>query len=227
MVFHRKFLHATRKTKTIAILFGLITIIEGVLWYFLPLYFESQLNSLFLVSFLVSLHPIASTIAELPAGDICDKIGRKFVFIIGVAGFLFSFIFLMMDNFLGFFLFMMTYGAFSALYALSSYVSTVDYSDGHYVGGSASFTVFFVYLGWFIGSILGGILLSLLNQSMIINILVIFLFILLSGSIFFFPGRSGISFKGLRKAEKAIIKDKIWLGEIKSIRNIGVPVRQM
>ncbi|PIN74524.1 hypothetical protein COV18_06500 [Candidatus Woesearchaeota archaeon CG10_big_fil_rev_8_21_14_0_10_37_12] len=72
-------------------LFGLITLVEGILWYFMPLYFESKLQNLFLVGVLISIHPFASLIVSLPTGDLCDKISRRFVFILGLLGFTMAF----------------------------------------------------------------------------------------------------------------------------------------
>jgi MFS family permease len=224
MIFNSKFLHVNRLVFNAAVLFGLVTLIEGVLWYFMPLYFESKLNSLFLVGIVIAAHPLAAILASLPAGDLCDKIGRKFVFIIGLAGFIGSFVFLTMDNFYAYFFFMVFYGIFSSMYAISAFVSVLDHSRPHLAGESAGFFTSLEYAGWLFGSMIAGILLVTFTISVMLQILVVFLVMVLCLSFIIFPGKSKLSLRNLFEAEHILAKDRFFLKEIVTVSKLGKPM---
>jgi MFS family permease len=212
------------KTINIAILFGLVTLVEGVLWYMMPLYFESKLNSLFLVGIVISAHPLASLLSSLPAGDLSDKISRKFVFILGMFGFMVSFLFLFVENFYAFFTFMVLYGIFSTMYGISAFVSVLDHSRPRLVGESAGFFTSVQYAGWLFGSLISGVLFVLFEVPLILKFLFLSLILIFFLSPFVFPGKSHINSKGLRKAEKVLAKDRIFVGELKSMSVLGKPL---
>ncbi|MDD5416385.1 MAG: MFS transporter [Candidatus Aenigmarchaeota archaeon] len=223
-MFHSKFMHLTNKSRNVIILFSLLSLIEGVLWYFLPIYFESQLNSLFLIGMLMAAHPLASLFADLPAGDLCDKIGRKFAFIIGAIGFLASFLLLYTDNFIGFLFFMLIYGAFSTLYSVSANTAIIDYSNRNHVGEVNGIFVSLVYFGWFAGSVIAGILGSIFIQVTLFNILAIALLLVTLGAILYFPGKTMPKKHSMRKAGRILIRDHLWFGEFGSIKKINISI---
>lgn len=225
-MFHRhgSLLHLSRKSWNIAILFGLVTLVEGVLWYFMPIYFESKLNSLFLVGIIISSHPLASLLASLPAGDLCDKIGRKFVFVLGLLGFAASFVLLFVGNFQSMLLFMIFYGIFSTMYGIGAFVSILDHSKPRHAGESAGFFTTVQYAGWLFGSLIAGVLIILLEVSLMLKVLVLLLTLISSLSLFVFPGKIHFNFKEFSKVEHIMARDRIFLGEIKSISVIGRPL---
>jgi putative MFS transporter len=216
--------HIGAKARNVAIIFGLITIIEGVLWYFLPIYFESQVNSLLLVGILISSHPIASVLASLPSGDICDKVGRKFAFILGLIGFAFSFIFLLIGNFVSLLIFMIIYGVFSTMYGISAFVSILDHTKTKYAGEAAGFFTSMQYSGWLFGSLFSGILILLFDFTLVMQILILSLIAIFSFSLFVFPGKSHLNFKEFVNVEHILARDRVFIGEWKSISRLGMPL---
>lgn len=219
MPFFIKLFKISHRVKNVAILLGLITLVEGILWYFLPIYFEMELKDLFLVSIAIAAHPIASLFAGLPSGDLTDKIGRKFIFILGSGGFILSFLFLFAGNFLGFVVFMALYGIFSTMYDIGAYVSILDYSEKRRTGESVGFFASLHSSGWFFGSILGGILLTFLPIPLLLKILFIFLIIIVFLSMVYFPGR--ISVREFSDAKNILQKDGLYAKEFKSVMKLG------
>lgn len=223
-MFYGKFLHLTQKSRNVIILFCLLSIIEGVLWYILPIYFESQLNSLFLIGIIMAAHPLSSLLAALPAGDMCDNVGRKFAFVIGAIGFLASFLLLYFNNFFGFLTFMLAYGVFSTLYAVSANTAIIDYSQRDHVGETNGIFVSLVYFGWFAGSIIAGVLASLLAQVTVLGALAVALLAVTIGTVIYFPGKSKLERPAIRKAERILIRDHLWFGEFGSIKKIKISI---
>lgn len=222
---HRSpFFYINSKTRNIAVLFGLVTLIEGILWYFMPIYFESKLNSLFLVGVILSSHPIASLFASLPAGDLCDKLGKKFVFILGLLGFAASFLFLFWGNFQAFLFFMIMYGIFSTMYGISAFVFVLDHARPHIVGESAGFFTSVNYAGWLFGSLIAGVLMLLFDVTFMLKILMLSVLLILSFAIFLFPGKTHINLDGFKRAKNILWHDGLFFGEARAVYKLGKPL---
>jgi MFS transporter, DHA1 family, multidrug resistance protein len=217
-------LHISKHSKNIFVLFGLLTIIEGVLWYLLPIYFESKLNSLLLVGVIIAAHPLAILMSSLPMGDLSDKMGRKFVFIIGVIGFAGSFAFLSFTTFWAFLAFMVVYGIFSIAYKIAAFVGVLDHSVKFHIGESTGMFESVEYAGWLIGSVAAGVLLFLFPVGMAIKILTVILIAVAVLAIKFFPGKIAFNLKRLIKGEKILVEDRVYFGGLRAASKFGKPL---
>ena len=203
---------------------GMLTIVEGILWYFLPIYFESKMNNMFLVGVIISAYSAGRLLVSLPAGDIADRIGRKFTFILGVLGFVASLFFLFFDGFLYFALFMMLFGMFTIIYGIPAYAALMDYSTKKNVPMVAGLADMLNNFGWGFGPMIAGALLLYLNAPSFIGVVIVILLGVSVFSLFFFPGKFHFGMKEFRKSKTILVKDGLYLGEMKRLKKLGRPL---
>lgn len=213
-----------RKSWNVAILYGLFTLVEGILWYLMPVYFDSKLNSLFLVGILLSLHPVASLIGDFPAGKLCDSMGRKFVFVLGVVGFAASFTFLFVGTFPALLVFMLLYGFFATMYDTGAFISIMDHANRNSVGKSAGLFTSINYAGWFFGSLLAGLLLIVLEVPLLLKVMAGFLMVMSLFSFVAFPGKTRFGFKELTAAKKTVMRSGVFKKDVKAVLRFGKPL---
>jgi len=213
-----------RKAKNLAVLAGLITFVQAILWYFLPIYFEDVLTDMLLVGMAISGFSIASLIVSLPAGDIIDKVGRRFTFVFGILGFILSIFLLFAGNFAFLFLFMFFFGAFTQICSSAADASLLDNCTKKNVGWVVGIADGLKQAGWAIGPLVAAGFLLFLNVPFFISLTILIIVAVSILSIKFFPGKGLFGMKDLKKSKKALIKDKLYFGEIKRLKIIGKPL---
>lgn len=213
-----------RKAKNLAVLAGLITFVQAILWYFLPIYFEDVLTDMLLVGMAISGFSIASLIVSLPAGDVIDKVGRRFTFIFGILGFILSIFLLFAGNFAFLFLFMFFFGAFTSICSSAADASLLDNCTKRNAGWVIGVADGFKQAGWAIGPLVAAGFLLFLKVPLFISITILLITAVSIYSLKYFPGKGLFGMKELKASKKALVKDKLFWGELKRLKTIGKPL---
>lgn len=213
-----------RNAKNLIMLAGLITFVQAILWYFLPIYFENVLADMFLVGTAISGFSMASLLVSLPAGDIIDRVGRRFTFILGILGFILSVFLLFAGEFIFLFFFMFFFGAFTQICQSAADTSLMDNCTKKNVGWVMGIADGFTQAGWAFGPITAAGFLIFLNAPFFISVTILLLVAISIFSLRHFPGKWKFGFKEIKKSEKVLIKDKIYFGEVKRVEKIGKPL---
>lgn len=221
----RRLFNISKSAKTIAIISALITLVEGILWYFLPIYFEDQLNSVFLASVVISSYSLACLISSIPSGDIVDKVGRKFSFVLGIVGFIITTLFLFIGDFIFLVLFMALFGVFSTLYDAAAVAGILDHSRKSNVAETMGIADALKNSGWVFGPLIAGALMLYFEVPIIISIVILLLLIVSYYSLSSFP-EIGFKFRlsDFRKAEVSLLRDEVYWGELKRLVKLGRPL---
>jgi MFS family permease len=210
--------------KELILIGGLLTLVEGILWYFLPNYFQSKLNNLFLVGVIISSYSAGRLAVSLPAGDLTDKIGRKFTFILGVVGFLASVFFLFMGSFFYLALFMILFGIFTIVYDIPAYASLLDHSTKKNIPIVSGLSDMLHNFGWGFGPLIAGALLLYFEVPMFISLVILLLMAIAAFSLFAFPGEFHFRLSDFKKSKKVLLKDGLYAGEFKRLVKLGKPL---
>ena len=220
----KRLFRVSKQVRNTSLLFLMITMVEGILWYLLPMYFYAQLNDIMLVGLVISGYSIASVLADLPAGDLSDHLGRKFVFIIGLIGAILAFALLMFGTFHLLLFAMILYGAFSTFYYTSSLAHVLDNSKEEDVGRNAGIFTMCSDAGWTLGPLLSGVVLYFLDapQVLIMTIFCFLFFIWLGHN--HISGSDKMTRKKFKEAEHLLVKDRIYVTELKRLSTVGKPL---
>jgi MFS family permease len=213
-----------RLPRDLILIGGMLTLVEGILWYFLPNYFQSKLNDMFLVGIVISAYSAGRILVSLPTGDIADHIGRKFTFIFGVIGFVASIFFLFLGSFLYFILFMLLFGIFTIIYGIPTEASLLDHSTKKNVPIVLGLADVLHNFGWGFGPVIAGALLLYFKVPVFISIVILILVAISVFSLFAFPGKCHFNLKEFGKSKKLLLKDGIYGGESKRLRKLGTPL---
>lgn len=73
-----------RIAKYLSMVFLLTYMGKNIAWYFLPVFFEQQIQSVFLVGILTSLPAAIPILLDIPAGNLVQRAGEKIVIFIGL-----------------------------------------------------------------------------------------------------------------------------------------------
>lgn len=210
--------------KRLILLGGMLTLIEGILWYFLPIYFESKLDNMFLVGIVISAYSAGALAVSLPAGDITDKIGKKFTFIFGLIGFVAAVFFLFFGGFFYFLLFMLLFGIFTTIYGIPIEASLLDRSTKCNVPIVMGLSDMLDNFGWGFGPIIAGALLLYLKVPVFISLIILCSLAVFAFSLFAFPGKFHFGLREFKKSGKILLKDGIYAGELKRLVKLGKPL---
>jgi len=213
-----------RLPKDLILIGGMLTLVEGILWYFLPNYFQSKLNDMFLVGIVISAYSAGRMLVSLPAGDITDQIGRKFTFILGVIGFVASVFFLFMGSFFYFTLFMLLFGIFTIVYSIPTDAALLDRCTKQNVPLVVGLADMLHNFGWGFGPVVAGFLLMYFRVPTFISIVILTLVAISVFALFFFPGKSHFRMKEFRRSRKILLDDKLCIGSIKRLWTLGKPL---
>jgi len=213
-----------RLPRDLILIGGMLTLVEGILWYFLPNYFQSKLNDMFLVGIVISAFSAGRIIVSLPAGDIADHIGRKFTFVFGIIGFIASVFFLFLGSFFYFALFMLLFGVFTIIYGIPTDASLLDHSTKRNAPIVLGLADVLHNFGWGFGPVIAGGLLLYFRVPTFISIVIVALVAVSVFSLFAFPGKCHFNLKEFRKSRKILLKDGIYGGEFKRLLKLGNPL---
>ncbi len=213
-----------RLSRRVLFIGGALTMLQGILWYFLPLYFDSVLDNMMLVGIVISAFSAGSLLVSLPAGDVADRVGNKFTFVFGLVGFIVSMFFLFIGNFLYFALFMFCFGAFTTISDIPIDAYLLGHSTKKNVPGVMSVSDMLSNLGWGFGPIIAGALLLYFDAPLFIGVLILSLVAVSTFSLSGFPGEFGMKFSNLRKSEQVLAKDGIYVGECRRLFKLGWPL---
>jgi len=213
-----------RLPRDLILIGGMLTLVEGILWYFLPNYFQSKLNDMFLVGIVISAFSAGRIIVSLPAGDIADHIGRKFTFVFGIIGFIASVFFLFLGSFFYFALFMLLFGVFTIIYGIPTDASLLDHSTKRNAPIVLGLADVLHNFGWGFGPVIAGGLLLYFRVPTFISIIIVALVAVSVFSLFAFPGKCHFNLKEFRKSRKILLKDGIYGGEFKRLLKLGNPL---
>ncbi len=196
-------------------------IVEGILWYVLPEHFEN-LFGIEQAGVIVAAYGIGSLLLNLPISDISDKVGRNFTIAIGLLLFLASLVLLQSLSLITAVIFMTVLGIASTCIGAGGLQLILDHTkksqsaaiNGTYLSSRA--------IGWIVGSILGGMLLLLIDIVWIGVISLIVSTVLFGYFIRIHP--QVISWEKIKSSLRLIKKDRIYKGEIYSLKKFGFPL---
>lgn len=213
-----------RLPRDLILIGGMLTLVEGILWYFLPNYFQSKLGDMFLVGIVISAYSAGRMLVSLPAGDIADHIGRKFTFVFGVIGFIASIFFLFLGSFFYLTLFMLLFGVFTIIYGIPTDASLLDHSTKRNVPIVLGLADVLHNFGWGFGPVIAGALLLYFKVPTFISLVILALVAISVFSLFSFPGKCHFNLKEFRKSKNILFKDSIYGGEFKRLLKLGKPL---
>ena len=201
------------------ILFMLV-LVEGIIWYILPPYLEKSVV-LEVAGIILASYGVSSFLTQLPAGDLADKINRKFTFILGVLIFILSLVVLLFfKSSFGLFIFMCLLGCGSTLISVGSFNTVMDLSKSNLGGEVAGIYSTFNALGWALGSIFGGIILYFLDVSSFVKITLFIIFLILLWVILNYPEKKNFKFLDLFKSVRILNHDRLYLKELSAISHL-------
>jgi MFS family permease len=79
-----------RITKYLSVIMMFAWIGRSTVWNFLPVFFESQMESVFLIGFLTSIPAMVPLLLDIPAGNLVQRAGEKLTIFMGFLAALFS-----------------------------------------------------------------------------------------------------------------------------------------
>jgi MFS family permease len=217
----RKIAKLKPRTVELAFVAGLLVLVEGILWYTLPPYFDKAVG-LEAAGFILAAYGISSTFLGVPAGDLADKVGRKFTFSIGVLIMGLSLLLLFSKNFVALTAFMFLLGMASTFILEGSSNKVLDLNSKKNAGKAEGMYQAFRSMGWAIGSITGGILLYFLPYNIIFKLLLALLIAALLWTWRRYPEKRLFKFSDLKKGVLALYKDRVYLGEFKEVYGLGL-----
>jgi len=216
-----------RTTKKLVAIGSLVLFVQAILWYFIPIYFEDVLTNMLLVGTAISAYSAASLLISLPAGDIIDRVGRRFAFAFGIIGLVVSIFFLFIGEFAFLFLFMFLFGAFTQICGSAVDASLMDHCTRKNVGRIMGLADGFDEAAWAFGPIAAACLLLLFEVPLFISIIVVLLVAISAFALLYFPGRQALGLGGIKKSEKILIEDALYLGEVRRLKELGRPLIAM
>ena len=175
-------LHGYRPLFSIVLIMFLWTVGSGVLWFLLPCIIEGFFSDVRVVGLVIALPNIIALLVDLPAGDMVDKVGRK-------RSLVFAFAMLMLLG-LGFMyissglhavMFLVGLGLVYQIVYISALAQVMDVSPRRDYSKFLGVEMSFIHLGFSLGPILAGVVISLFGFSMIATVSVTYaLFCLLA-----------------------------------------------
>jgi len=149
-----------RITKYLSVIMFFAWIGRSTVWNFLPVFFENNISSVFLVGVLTSVPAVATIILDIPTGNLVQRSGEKLVIFMGfIAAFFPPILFytgLVPLFFLGKFL----EGIGKAFIWNGGWSLTLKSSDSDVESETISVFLLGINLSIFIGPVIGGLLLS-------------------------------------------------------------------
>jgi len=213
-----------RMSRRLIMIGGALTLLEGVLWYFLPIFFESQLNNMLLVGMVISGYSLGSLLVSLPAGDLTDRVGRKFTFMFGLVGFIASAFMLFFGGFIYSLIFMISFGVFATICSIPTDACMLDHSTKKNVPIVVALADMLRNFGWGFGPLIAAAMMMYFEVPLFISFIILALIAISVFSAIGFPGKLRLRLSDIRKSEKILLRDGLYVGECKRLVKLGKPL---
>ncbi len=200
-------------------LVSIFVLLEGMLWYLLPSYFEG-LFGIELAGVIIAAYGVSSVLTNMPIADISDKISRTFTVAMGMVLFIVSLLFLNIVSFPSALLVMFLLGAGSACINAGALHIVLDQAPQMKSAKLSGLYYMFRSIGWAFGSVLGGVLLFFLSFKVVAVVLLLAAVVFYVRFILLYPQKN--SFKKVQRSGVLLLKDSIYKGEWKRVRQYGL-----
>jgi len=147
-------------TKYLSVIMLFAWIGRSTVWNFLPVFFETNINSVFLVGLLTSVPALTTILLDIPAGNLVQRAGEKVVIFIGFIAALFPPLLLYTGLVPLFFLAKFMEGVGKAFIWNGGWSLTLKSSDSDIESETVSVFLLGINLSIVIGPVIGGFLLT-------------------------------------------------------------------
>ena len=159
-----------RITKYLSVVMLFAWIGRSTVWNFLPVFFENNVNSVFLVGVLTSVPALATILLDIPAGNLVQRAGEKVVIFIGFIAALFPPLLLYTGIVPLFFLAKFMEGVGKAFIWNGGWSLTLKSSDSDIESETISVFLLGINLSVVIGPVIGGFLLTSYGFSLLFGL---------------------------------------------------------
>lgn len=209
-------------TLSVLICMTAMVIIEGILWYLVPNYFDATFG-IEHAGIALSAYGLGSLMSSLPAADLTDTIGKKFMFFSGMTLFVISLLLLHVPFLPAAILFMLILGISSACIDIGCFNYVLEHIPKQSTGKANGLYNTFRGIGWCLGSIGGGLLIAYLPFTVNITILSIIAMCIL-WHFYRKETQAPLSGTAIKKSLRVLLQDKVYFMEFERIKHLGWPI---
>lgn len=218
---HRRWLHVSKSSLALSLCAGALTMFEAVLWYVSPPRFASVLG-IGAAGTVIAAYGVGSMLLALPAGDLADKIGRRFVFVSGVALFIASLFLIESASFWKLLVFMLLLGVASTFIAAGAGTTVMDDTSKSSAGEASGAFGSIVSLSWSLGSFVGGLTIAFLPFGVLVKALMVILLAFLYWGVRKYPDRERMRWSDVARSVRVLEKDRLYVQEVRDVLPLGL-----